>query len=101
MAVITGLLNEYTGATGDTTFLQRVEMAVLNAAEAIATEVGTTPNHTNRSALAKAVTQPGASSGYATAFAKLIMAQGTCDPAVDSNIQNLVNSVWNTVAGGL
>lgn len=100
MAVVTGLLNEYTAATGDQNFLHKVEIAVFNAAQAIAAEATNTSDHANRVALCKAVTQPGAGPGYAEAFAKLICAQGI-DTAVDSAIQNMVNATWNAVAGAL
>jgi len=111
VAATTGLAAQYSAATSDVTLIQRVEMAVLNAAQNIASEaVGSTPSandaahRPNRMALAKAVTQPGASAAYGAQFCKLIFAVGTLDISgstfsQDTNIQNLVNACWNTVAG--
>lgn len=104
MAVVTGLLNEFNAVGSDGTLVQRVGMAVLNAAAAIVSEGSGVTNHTNRSTLAKAVAQPGAvfsTNGYAAAFADLILALGTTDPTSDTSVQSAVNSVWNVVAGGL
>lgn len=97
--MVTGLLNQYNAATSNQQFIETVEMAVQNAAQAIATEGTSVANHANRAALAKAVSQPGAAAGYAMAFALLIAAQDIDMTSTDTAIQNMVNSVWNCVAG--
>jgi hypothetical protein len=95
----TGLLNQYTAATSDSTFINKIELAVSLAAQQIAAEADATDNHANRVLLSKAVSQPGAISAYGQAFAYLVAAQGVDNASSDAAIQSAVNAAWDTVAG--
>ena len=92
----TGLSNQY-GAGQDVNFIQRVQVAILAAAQAISSELTSTPDHANRVALMKAIANSPAT--YAPIFAALLAAEGIDNLSADTAISTMVASVWNTVAG--
>lgn len=91
------LILQYGAATGDVTFIERVQMAMLATANNLNAEAGATANHANRMALMKAVTN--APVQYAPLFAFLIAAQGIDGTSTDANIQSMISTTWNSMAG--
>src|SRR5260370_16154370 len=86
-------------------FVQQVTVAMTSAAIAIAAEATATLNHNNRVLLAKAVAAnptywgPLFALGVATNLALNSITAATLP--TDANVQNSVNSIWNTFAGVL
>lgn len=93
----TGLLAQYQAVNADQTFAQRVEIAMLQAAQNIAAEATSTTNHANRVALAKAASL--APKQYAPLFTEMLAAQAIDTSSTDAAINTMVASVWNTLAG--
>jgi len=80
-------------------FRQRVIMAAVITAINVGTEAVNTPNHTNRTALAKAVsTNP---IGFMEPFALMLAAENLDNASTDVQITNMLAAVWNTMAGAL
>ena len=92
----TGLTAQY-GAGQDVNFIQRVQVAILAAAQAISSEATTTADHANRVALMKAIANGPAT--YAPIFAALLAAEGVDNTSADTAINTMVSAVWDTVAG--
>jgi len=92
------LILQYAAATGDVTFIQKVEMAMLAYAQStVVGELNTVTNHVNRVALMKAATNN--PSLYAPLFAFICASQGVDTTSTDVNINNSVAACWNAVAG--
>jgi len=90
------LADEFTAST-DQELIQRVQMAAVSAAQAIASEAESTPNHNNRVALAnKVANAPGS---YGAPFTTLLCAEGITSASTDADINNMVSATWNTMAG--
>jgi hypothetical protein len=88
----------------DSGFQHRVAMAILHTASMVLSEDPATPDHANRVALAKnTMRDPGA---YSRAMYNYVIVQpdiypNAADPSLisDDDVQNTVNSMWNTWAG--
>lgn len=87
-------------AINDAAFLKLVAVSLTKAAQAIITEVNTTPNHAMREILARRIlTDPEA---YAKKFAinvalhANIQALNTLSAAATSDIDSQVSAVWNS-----
>lgn len=93
----TTLITQYVAATGDKTFIQRVEMAMLATANNLNAEAAGTPNHANRMALMKAVSND--PEGWAPRFALVVAVQQIDTNSTDAQIQAMCSTVWNTLAG--
>lgn len=91
------LLTDYSAATSDATFLQKIQVAIVQTGVNMMNEVNTTTNHANRMVLMKAVLN--APSQYASIFAMAVASQGIDNTATDSTIQSTCSTVWNAVAG--
>jgi len=90
------LQDEYVEST--TPALQsRVQMATLNAAQAISTEDPATDNHQNRTSLAQQVAR--SPEAFKQPFTSMLCAQGITSQSSDVEINAMVASVWNTMAG--
>ena len=75
----------------------RIQMATASAAQAIASEADTTPNHANRLNLATQVAR--SPQGYTQPFTNLLCAEGITSQSADADIENMVSAVWDTMAG--
>jgi len=84
-------------ASVDQTFVNRVEMAILAAAQAISTEPTATANHTNRVALMRSVATNPVQMAYP--FAAILASQGVDGTSTDAAISTMVSACWNTLAG--
>ncbi len=80
-------------------FRSQVRMAVLNQAQAVAGEAGTTTNHANRLILATRVLNQ-LSEDYLTQWARVVASDGSTLPgATDSAILARVAALWDALAG--
>lgn len=93
----TTLIAQYQAATGDKTFIQKVEMAMLQTAHNLKTEASGTANHANRMALMKAVTNDPDS--WAPRFALVIASQAIDSVSTDAAIQTACANAWDALAG--
>jgi hypothetical protein len=93
----TTLIAQYQAATSDQTFIQRVEMAMLQTCNNLSSEAASVINHTNRMALMKAATN--APETWAPQFAKLVASNGIDSASTDAQIQGQISSSWNAMAG--
>ena len=84
--------------SNDQNFRNRCEIAMIVAAQAVASEATSTVNHVNREALAKAIEDnPDA---YVLAFTLGVVANPAITTAsLDSDISFTVNSIFNGMAG--
>lgn len=98
---MTTLATQYV-MSADATFVQRVTVAVVNAAIAISSEATSTADHANRIALAKTVLANALPWGQDFALG-VIANQAVDDPSTitDAAIQSTVNALWNGFAGVL
>lgn len=90
-------LAQFQAATGDQTFIQRVQMGMLQTANNMSGEASSFANHANRMALMKAVTN--APSTWAPVFAQLIASEGIDNTSTDTAIQSQISNSWNAMAG--
>lgn len=95
------LTDSYTIGTNPA-FVQRVTVAMLNAAVAITSESTTTADHTNRETLARAALL--SPSQYGPMFALAVAANLALTPATlpgttDAQVATSVSAVWNGFAG--
>jgi hypothetical protein len=92
------LVLQYAAATGDQSFINRVEMAMLAFAQStVVSEAAGTANHANRVVLMKAVTNDPAT--WAPRFAFICASQGLDASSADTAINNSVAACWNVMAG--
>lgn len=106
-----GLLNQYQVVKGPDNFpnntpqtrqdanhfLQRCIVAAVTAAVAIAAEATNTADHVNRVHLAMLVLN--SPENYALPFAFALAGQGIDNSSTDAQINNMIASVWNGLAG--
>ena len=88
---------QYTAATGDKTFIQRVTMGMLQTCNNLSSELTSVANHANRMALMKAVTND--PDAWAPRFALLIAAARIDSTSTDAQIQAQIASSFNAMAG--
>ena len=82
----------------DQNFRNRCEMAMIAAAQSVASEATSTVNHVNREALAKAIEDN--PSAYVIAFTLGTVANPAITAAsLDSDLQFSVNAIFNGMAG--
>lgn len=82
------------------TFVQRVEMGIIKAAENIYSEAFTRQTLV-RQQLCNRVTQPGVAANFAPGWVEHAASQGfACDSTTtDANIDGVISSTWNLLAG--
>lgn len=82
----------------DSAFEERVRVAMLTAAIAVANESNATTNHTNRAKYSTLVlSNP---EQYASQFSEAVATNATINiSSLDSDILFTVNSMWNAMAG--
>jgi hypothetical protein len=90
------LQDEYVESTNPS-LQSRVQMSTLSAAQAISTEAVDTPNHANRISLAQQVVR--SPDALRVGFTNLLCAEGITSQSTDAEIDTMVSSVWNTMAG--
>lgn len=88
---------QYQAATSDQTFIQRVQMGMLQTANNMSTEPTSTANHANRMSLMKTVSSDPAT--WAPKFALLIASEGIDNTSTDTAIQSQISNSWNAMAG--
>ena len=82
----------------DQNFRNRCEIAMIAAAQSVASEATSTANHVSRAALAKAIENN--PSAFVMAFALGVAANPAITTAsVDSDLQFSVNAIFNGIAG--
>lgn len=78
-------------------FIARVGAAICLAAQSIYSEAGGTTGHAARAAFATKVAL--APTAYLSQFSEILAAQGIDHASTDTQIDNMIASVWNTFAG--
>lgn len=91
------LILQYTAATGDKSFIQRVEMGMLQTCNNLSAEATGFANHANRMALMKACTND--PDHWAPRWALLIASAGIDGSSTDAQIQTQIANSFNAMAG--
>lgn len=90
------LLDQYTESTA-IDLRARIQAAMCMIAQNVATEDTATAGHSNRAMLAQQVSR--GPSSLVDPFSSMLTAQGITRQSTDQDIQNMISSVWNTMAG--
>jgi hypothetical protein len=88
---------QYQAATGDQSFIQRVQMGMLQTCFNMKGEAPGAANHANRMALMKACAND--PEAWAHRFSRLIASQGIDNSNTDAQIQAAISSGWDAMAG--